>query len=331
MVIHDGHLLRLIALHIHHQISFLVVSDDLAQLDVRIGRVEIHYNGIAPGCELLLHDIDVLLRIQEGLVLRELVELSRAIELIIVKLGLFPFLAEIVTVELIVLFITELIGLFQVNDIIHTCVDQELPDGLIVVQEGRQLLHHIDIAVQILEVKQTVHTGLDRIVLTFEQVVLKDLLVNRRLCIELSGIRLLLLGSQVTIGDRLCRCLIVGIGNSRIAIAYQQLLVLIIHKLTPSVGGALQEVIETLVILHEIREQMLRTRLVAVFILGQLDVLHVGIIEIHRLCRIIRQLIVLDLILQDVLAQLLRDERTAVVLLKSGLYILKVTYIASFL
>ena len=29
LVIHDGHLLRLIALHIHHQIILLIINDDL--------------------------------------------------------------------------------------------------------------------------------------------------------------------------------------------------------------------------------------------------------------------------------------------------------------
>ena len=95
------------------------------------------------------------------------------------------------------------------------------------------------------------------------------------------------------------------LGVIRIA-ADVQLAVLPVHKLTPAVAGTDQHVVEALVILHEIREDMLLS------VLHQM--LHMRSVAFHAhhaLGIIIRYRVVGQLFLQDMIAELLRRPRLA--------------------
>ena len=95
------------------------------------------------------------------------------------------------------------------------------------------------------------------------------------------------------------------LGVIRIA-ADVQLAVLPVHKLTPAVAGTDQHVVEALVILHEIREDMLLS------VLHQM--LHMRSFAFHaHLARIliIRNRVVGQLLLQDMIAELLCRPRLA--------------------
>ena len=153
-----------------------------------------------------------------------------------------------------------------------TLIKQERPHTLVIGQESSQFLHQIDVSTFFV-ISQTVNLSLYRVIIAFRQLIIQNLLVDRCLRIKSAGVQLLRPEfGQVT--KRSLRyyilILIITISLCRITIANQQLLILIIQELAPSVGGALQEVIEALVILHQVGEDMLLSIL--------LDMLHKGII-----------------------------------------------------
>ena len=82
------------------------------------------------------------------------------------------------------------------------------------------------------------------------------------------------------------------------------LTIVVVHELTPAVSGTTQHVVETLIVLHQIRENMFLTVLEQVF--------HLCRITLYALVCIVRELIVRQLTLQDIGAELLGRPTSAI-------------------
>ena len=110
--------------------------------------------------------------------------------------------------------------------------------------------------------------------------------------------RRVVIGNRLVAVDNLHGLALVGI------VADAEFAVIIVHKLTVAVSRTRQQIVETLVILHQIRYDVL--------LLPSQQVFHLGGVALHALVLHIRQLKVGQLLLEDVAAELLSRERTAV-------------------
>ena len=287
--------------HLADDIQLVIDLDELAYMESRRKGVVIDADRIALCQQLTGQHAGIVLGREDGVGLRELVQrLLAFIILLVEQRDILLLLLEVVVIVLVVILTGQRVGLRPCQQVIDGGIEHEVHERLIVGQHLTYLLQPVPVGTsfKIGHVLDGVHHLGSTVLLhrAFQHIIVVGSLQVHRPLVLLLGLS----QRRVVIGYRL-----EAIGNlhglALVAIvADAEFAVIVVHKLTAAVGRTRQQVVEALVILHQVGDDVL--------LLTFQQVLHLSGVILHVLVLLVRQLIVGQFALEDVASEFLGRE-----------------------
>ena len=291
--------------HLADDIQLVIDLDELAYMESRRKGVVVDADRIALCQQLTGQHAGIVLGREDGVGLRELVQrLLAFIILFVEQRDILLLLLEVVVIVLVVILTGQRVGLRPCQQVIDGGIEHEVHERLIVGQHLTYLLQPVPVGTsfKIGHVLDGVHHLGSTVLLhrAFQHIIVVGSLQVHRPLVLLLGLsqRRVVIGYRLEVVGNLHGLALVAI------VADAEFAVIVVHKLTAAVGRTSQQVVEALVILHQVGDDVL--------LLTFQQVLHLGGVILHVLVLLVRQLIVRQLFLENVATQLLGRERATV-------------------
>ena len=287
--------------HLADDIQLVIDLDELAYMESRRKGVVVDADRIALCQQLTGQHAGIVLGREDGVGLRELVQrLLAFIILFVEQRDILLLLLEVVVIVLVVILTGQRVGLRPCQQVIDGGIEHEVHERLIVGQHLTYLLQPVPVGTsfKIGHVLDGVHDLGSTVLLhrAIQHIIVVGSLQVHRPLVLLLGLsqRRVVIGYRLEVVGNLHGLALVAI------VADVELAVIVVHKLTAAVGRTSQQVVEALVILHQVGDDVL--------LLTFQQVLHLGGVILHVLVLLVRQLIVGQFALEDVASEFLGRE-----------------------